>query len=395
MRSLLTILGLAGLLLLPPPAGAADNPTAGLVLNANRTGLALLDREMERGTGNAAVSPANLSRALAILSMAGKGPGPDALRARLLGPDARPAALPVALAALDKALARPPAADGAAPPLLQTAALWHAPDAVPVARPPKHLAALIDGGPRPLKGVEDINGWVRQATAGRIPTLLDRLAEDTPMVLATALLFKDDWSFPFETSQTRPAPFTNATGLAAEVEMMQREDRMLAVRDGSDGTIGVSLGYRNGYNLLLLLPPAGTPVAALLTPEGTLADPAFMDGSTYGRMSALLVLPRVQLTQRLELTGPDAAMPDLIAGPLDLSRLLKGGPWPPGRAVHAVSLSWDEKGTELAAATAIAASRGMSEDVREIRFDRPFLFLLRDGATGLILAAGRVDSPKS
>ena len=55
----------------------------------------------------------------------------------------------------------------------------------------------------------------------------------------------------------------------------------------------------------------------------------------------------------------------------------------------------DEKGTEAAAASAvIMAARGMpSRPPREIKADQPFLFLIRDNASGLVLFLGRVNDP--
>jgi serpin B len=59
----------------------------------------------------------------------------------------------------------------------------------------------------------------------------------------------------------------------------------------------------------------------------------------------------------------------------------------------------DEKGTEAAAATAISMDTtggcGPASPVKTLtlRFDRPFLFLVRDLETGAILFMGRVVDP--
>jgi serpin B len=57
----------------------------------------------------------------------------------------------------------------------------------------------------------------------------------------------------------------------------------------------------------------------------------------------------------------------------------------------------DEKGTEAAAATAVVGVRALSvgPTLRHVSFraDRPFLFLLRDVRSGLVLFLGRVDNP--
>jgi serpin B len=55
----------------------------------------------------------------------------------------------------------------------------------------------------------------------------------------------------------------------------------------------------------------------------------------------------------------------------------------------------DEKGTEAAAATAVVMmERSMAEKPpRQLKVDRPFLFLIRDNASGLVLFLGRVSDP--
>ena len=69
------------------------------------------------------------------------------------------------------------------------------------------------------------------------------------------------------------------------------------------------------------------------------------------------------------------------------------------RVFHKAFVKVDEKGTEAAAATAVAMMRAGSAMVREqpvvFRADHPFLFFIRDNATGLVVFMGRVADPTS
>jgi serpin B len=62
-----------------------------------------------------------------------------------------------------------------------------------------------------------------------------------------------------------------------------------------------------------------------------------------------------------------------------------------GAVFHRACVRTDEKGTEAAAATAVAM-RSLSLPPL-LQVDRPFLFLLRDNASGLIVFLGRVSDP--
>jgi serpin B len=55
----------------------------------------------------------------------------------------------------------------------------------------------------------------------------------------------------------------------------------------------------------------------------------------------------------------------------------------------------DEQGTEAAAATAVPMARagGAPEKPFELAVNRPFLFFIRDRASGLVLFLGRVSDP--
>jgi serpin B len=65
-----------------------------------------------------------------------------------------------------------------------------------------------------------------------------------------------------------------------------------------------------------------------------------------------------------------------------------------GAVEHEVFIRVDEKGTEAAAATGVAARATSAPVAQEtVTFDRPFAFVLRDRPTGAVLVAGRVIDP--
>ena len=67
-----------------------------------------------------------------------------------------------------------------------------------------------------------------------------------------------------------------------------------------------------------------------------------------------------------------------------------------GDVIHQAFVAVDEKGTEAAAATAVigvgTTSVDPPEEVIHVTFDKPFVFFVRDNATGAVLFLGRLAS---
>jgi len=63
--------------------------------------------------------------------------------------------------------------------------------------------------------------------------------------------------------------------------------------------------------------------------------------------------------------------------------------------VHKAFVDVNEKGTEAAAATGVAAGTLSLPPPAMFRADHPFLFLIRDNVTGSILFMGRLANPQS
>jgi serpin B len=66
-----------------------------------------------------------------------------------------------------------------------------------------------------------------------------------------------------------------------------------------------------------------------------------------------------------------------------------------GQVVQRVYLSVAEKGTEAAAATGVEILPGAAQvpPSLSVRFNHPFLFLIRDTQTGAILFASQIQDP--
>ena len=104
-----------------------------------------------------------------------------------------------------------------------------------------------------------------------------------------------------------------------------------------------------------------------------------------------LSLPRFSTEVLLELNEPLIGLG--LGGIFDASADFSGmadGRLSVSRVLSKTQVRIDERGTEAAAATGVALERSLP---MKFRADRPFLFLIRENRTGLILFLGRLANP--
>jgi serpin B len=240
-----------------------------------------------------------------------------------------------------------------------------------------------------------INAWVAEQTNQRIKELLakDVIKSDTRVVLTNAIWFEANWAEQFEELNTQDKPFFRRDGSSVPVPFMQGAF-FLPYMQGN-GCRAVDVPYTEGnLSMLVIMPDAGTfdAFVAALTPArlaavtGSLASrvidlslPKFTFDSAPGVGQILATLGMV------DAFNPGIADFSGIDGNRDLFV---------GAVIHKAFISVDEKGTEAAAATAVVIFAG-SVRINEppplpFVVDHPFLFLIRDRQTGLILFMGKV-----
>ena len=250
-----------------------------------------------------------------------------------------------------------------------------------------------------------VNGWVEEKTEKRIRDLVPPGAvdSDTRLVLVNAIYFLGDWEEPFAKESTRPAAFSTSASVKKDVPTMHAvESFRFAAKDGLKA---VELPYKGGQmSMLVILPDAvdGLPaLGASLTAER-------LDGivQSLAATRVLVALPKFEvdpagalpLGEVLEKLGmADAFSRERadftgIANPADpRDRLFIS------EVFHKAFVKVDEKGTEAAAATAAVMARAAAAlaPPREFKADHPFLFFIRDHASGMVLFMGRVADPSA
>lgn len=252
----------------------------------------------------------------------------------------------------------------------------------------------------------EINGWVEKQTQKRIRDLIPQrgLSADTRLVLVNALYFKAAWQSDFKVQATAPMPFhANGAKSTVQVPTMGKQQHMQYLK--GSGFQAVTLPYAgNDLHFLLIVPDdinGVSDVEKKLTPETLLACAK----AEYREVSLHLpkfkiTPPTVPLGEVLQKMGMTTAF-DKPAGSADFDAMAPKKPDDYlciSEVFHKTFIELDEKGTEAAAATAVAMMRAGSaaptQKPIELKADRPFLFAIQHAASGACLFFGRVSDPR-
>lgn len=246
--------------------------------------------------------------------------------------------------------------------------------------------------------VRAVNDWVKEATRGMIPSVVDGFDEDAALALINAVYFKNQFQYPFETpTQEWTLDFHNADGTITQPQGMSNGTRN-EVYLSHDGGQGVILPYDDGkLGLLLMLPDEGMSLTDYLAAWDGSTLKTLLDGQAETRVS--LTVPKFKaewsgsLRNTLTALGlTDAFDPDAA----DFSDMgsRKGDPLYIGNVIHKTAFEVNEKGTEAAAVTAVIMEAGCAmppDDLVILTFDRPFVYGIVDMENGTPLFLGTLE----
>ena len=249
--------------------------------------------------------------------------------------------------------------------------------------------------------VDDLNGWVSDKTNKMIPQIIDQpFPEETACLLVNALYLKNSWLSEFDPLSTHTMDFHHAGGPDSQVEYLRKFDTQLSYLQGK-GAQGVVLPYDDGRLAFVAILPDLYPDSPDLGQWLNNLEGNSLSQLIINREDALFVsfaMPKFtaewsgSLTDILSELGLEDAFD---AARADFSNL---GDSPEGyyisQVIHATKIEVNEKGTEAAAATVVAAESGAAAPPQEgitLILDRPFLYGIVDLYTGVPLFLGTYE----
>jgi serpin B len=387
------------------PAEPANVPAGG-VAALNSFSLDL-ERTVAAKGGNVALTTYPIARALAMARVGARGETLDAID-RVLHVE-RTSDLDGTFTALDAVLGdrtgeqRSSTRKGEVS-LLFPSALWLQQNIRVAPNFLDTLAIRFDTGVRvvdfrsdPDEGRNAVNRWAMRETDSAVDLLVPRgeITDFTRFVAASAGALRAPWAVRFDPDATAAAAFVTENG-RVDVPTMRTEDPRAFGSMRAPDLQAVELPYLGGQLAMLIVVPDHDrfdDVASSLDAE-SLED---IVGGLQPRPTAVQV-PRFQFTTDLVLDEALGSLGMGIAfatGRADFTGITGDERLAISDAPHATYVSVDEEGSDGDAVTVVPQPGESTAVANVIAVDRPFLFVVRDRVTGLILQVGRVVDPQS
>jgi len=248
-----------------------------------------------------------------------------------------------------------------------------------------------------------INQWVEKQTNKKIQNLLGpgTVTPLSRLILTNAIYFKAAWADQFNKNATENADFHLSVGKTIQAPTMHNSGGYYYLKGPSFQALLMPY-EKDEISMLILLPDSVDGLSALERSLSAGNLEKWTAALSYEH-EVIVSLPRFKMTQQFELSSTLEGMGMKTAfdpNSADFSGMTGDKSLVISAAIHKAYIDVDENGTEAAAATAVVMAMATAMQQRTpppppIYFtaDHPFLFLIRDNASGAILFMGRITDP--
>lgn len=269
-------------------------------------------------------------------------------------------------------------------------------------------AEIFKDVPFDMGTVDKANAWASEKTNKMIPKIVNEFSDDIVAMLMNAIYFDAQWTKKFYEANTADEIFKGSKGNTT-VKMMNMS-RVSKKYFKNDYMKGLEMTYGSGkYAMDILLSADDNANTAdvwnSLTKEqreNTIME--FAKKVPYSNIKTLKV-PKFELEysvdSALQAVLKNMGITDVFderkANLSKIGTAKNGGNLFVSDIIHKTALKVDENGTKAAAVTAIkiaATSALREEPVYDIEFivDRPFILMIRDTVSGMVLFMGEVNN---
>ncbi|XP_048526883.1 serpin-Z2B [Triticum urartu] len=269
----------------------------------------------------------------------------------------------------------------------------------------KAEAQSVDFQTKAAEVTAQVNSWVEKVTTGLIKDILPAgsIDNNTRLVLGNALYFKGAWTDQFDPRGTEIDYFYLLDGSSIQTPFMYSSEKQYI--SSSDGLKVLKLPYKQGgdkrqFSMYILLPEARSGIWSLA--EKLSAEPEFLEQHIPRQKVALrqFKLPKFKISFGIEASdllkglglqlpfGAEADLSEMVDSPMAQNLYISS-------IFHKAFVEVNETGTEAAATTIAKAvlRQAPPPSVLDFIADHPFLFLIREDTSGVVLFIGHVVNP--
>lgn len=248
------------------------------------------------------------------------------------------------------------------------------------------------------KTLDRINAWVADHTNQRITKIIDEIEPGDVMFLINAVYFNGNWKYKFDPEDTQISPFYLDETSTVDAEMMKQRGDLNYYID--DTVTMIDLPYGNeAYSMQLIMPTQSNYSLETFIEKHISASNLTQWNSQLEEGEYTIVIPKIkieyerELKQDLRSLGMNQVFSPSVA---ELNNLFEGtGDNLYASAVtHKTFLRVDEEGTEAAGVTAVTIGTRSGNFTPTIRFNKPYVLLIKEKSTGVIPFIGKISRPE-
>ena len=235
-----------------------------------------------------------------------------------------------------------------------------------------------------------INNWCAEKTNDRIKEIIQgQIPGDVVMYLINALYFKSKWIYEFDRAHTKQDDFSIDGNRKKKVNMMEQTTYFPYYAD--QYLQCVELPYGNeAFSMAVILPADNMDIGQLIDYLDNTKWQQIVSNLWYREVR--LKLPRFKIECEIDLNEPvkNVGMKRIFGGGF---ANISDSPLFVSEIRQKTFVEVNEEGTEAAAVTVIAMPTSIPPPPVQFFANRPFLYLIKEKSTGVILFIGRMDEP--
>ena len=250
-----------------------------------------------------------------------------------------------------------------------------------------------------------INDWCKEKTKDMIPTILDKVNPDAVSYLLNAIYFNADWASKFDQKNTKEETFTTESG-KTKLPLMHQNVLIQYAKNSIFSS--VSIPYGNGrWSMIVMLPEEGKTtddiISHLASYGLTMYGFCGTMGDTFQSYEVDLKLPRYETSSDTDqIDGKLIGLLQKMGIHLAFDELQAEIPNMCERPVYIemmrqkAKIKVNEEGSEAAAVTVAEIKEfsmrpSIPPEYPKATFhaNRPFVYVIREASSGVILFAGR------